>query len=163
MLGRQSRSRQGFPPLQPPPVCQVTGRGWAPNCFPGNPSNRTCALGQDPHCWVTSHRMENVRVLQFSESGWRPLTQNIKVSAPEKGKFCFVKPILGVWGGTRTLEVRVKDLEPRLGRVSDHPSPPRTSQDSWSLGSAALATPTLSLWKTSGWSPKFGRSEAQDS
>lgn len=45
---------------------------------------------------MTSHRMENVRVLQCSASGLRLLTQNIKVSAPEKGKFCFVKHVSGV-------------------------------------------------------------------
>lgn len=66
-------------------------------------------------------------------------------------------------GERRPLQVKVKDLGPRLGRVSDHPSPPSTSQDGWSLESAAPVAPMLSLCEDQGRSPEFGRSEAQDS
>lgn len=66
--GADSHTGASTPPA-PTPACQVAGRGWAPNRFPGNPSKRASALGQDPQFWVTSHRMENVRAFQFSDSG----------------------------------------------------------------------------------------------
>lgn len=59
-------------------------------------------------------------------------------------------------GENRPLQVKVKDLEPRLGRVSEHPSPPSISQDGWSLESAAPVAPMLSLLEEHGGALSLG-------
>lgn len=120
------------------------------------------ALGHGRQFLVSLHRMGNVGLCQFSESALSFFQfnkiENIRVSAPKKGKVCFVKHVFQVCilpargsdserdrkseterdnrvGGDRPLQVRVKGLgaPPWVGQ--------RAPQSAWYLQNGLVSSP----------------------